>query len=39
MKNFIKDKTDLLQKGFLIKPVESKKSLKYINNHIDKGLL
>jgi sporadic carbohydrate cluster 2OG-Fe(II) oxygenase len=39
MKNFIKDKTDLLQKGFLIKPVESKKSLKYINNFFKNRLL
>ncbi len=38
MRNFEKDKRDLINKGYLIKKVESKKSLKYISDFLKKKL-
>ena len=39
MRNFEKDKRDLINKGYLIKKVESKKSLKYISDFLKKKLI
>ena len=39
MRKIKNNKLDLLKKGFLIKPVENKNSLKYINNFFRKRLL
>ena len=39
MKNFIKDKKQLINKGYIIKKVEKKSSLEYINRFFKKNIL